>query len=453
MAGNSIDVRAELDQARLRPFHWGLIGLVFLAILFDGYDILAPSYVIHFVAAPWHLTRGQSGILVSAGLIGVMIGSLSHGIVADRVGRRPTMIAGLLVSGVFSLLTALAANSYGSFVVIRLLTGIGLGVVMPLGTAYINEYLPNRSRFRLASLAAAGFSLGAVVASVVGVLFTRQHGWQVLFFAGSAVGLVGLLFLAVFPESTEYLVAHGRTGEAARLMSRVRPERAAAYRELPFAPIRPVTRSRREWLLPLRRRYVVSTVALWVSAFLLLFDNYGLTAWTPNLMVERGDGFALGFGFGAALHSVPFLGGILCGYVADRWLGRNASLALWCAMGALSTASLVLTHNPLVNIVAIAASGFFLIGGQFMLNNTCAMIYPVQSRGTGIGYMLGVGRLGGILGPYIGGVVLSSFGSTDSLFVVAAVAGVLTMITGAFIGTFGGSRQPAEDSTADPVPA
>jgi len=452
MTERSLDVRAELDEAPLRSFHWMLVSLVFAAILFDGYDILAPAYVIHFVAKPWGLAPSQQGFLVSAGLIGVAVGSICHGVIADRVGRRPTMIGGLLISGVFSLATAVAATSFESFVLLRAVTGLGLGVVMPLGTAYINEYLPNSSRFRLASLAAAGFSLGGVAASVIGILFTQQHGWQVLFYVGSGAGIIGLLFIAVFPESTEYLVAHGRSEQAARLMARLRPERAELYRELGFDELRPAAAAPRgDWLVPVRKPFVVSTIALWLSAFLLLFVNYGLSTWTPNLMVARGDGFALGFGFGAALHSVPFLGGIVCGYVADRWLGRRAGLAVWCGLGALATLGMVITYNPILNIIAIAAAGFFLIGGQLMLNNTCAMTYPVNARGTGTGYMLGIGRLGGILGPYIGGALLGSFGTADVLFYAAAAAGLLAMLCAAFITTSNWQRD--KSVTTDPVAA
>lgn len=447
MPDREIDVRAELDEAPLGRFHWFLVALVFVAIFFDGYDILAPSYVIHFVGKAWGLSPSEQGFLVSAGLIGVAIGAVSHGVIADRVGRRPTLIGGLLISGVFSLVTALMANSFGSFVTLRLVTGLGLGVVMPLGTAYINEYLPNASRFRLATLAAAGFSLGGVGASVIGILFSQQHGWQVLFYVGSAAAVVGLLFIAVFPESSEYLVAHGRAAEAAQLLARLRPDRAERYRDARFAEIRPAgRRSRGDWLIPLRRPFLVSTIALWISSFLLLFVNYGLSAWTPNLMVARGDGFALGFGFGAALHSVPFVGGIVCAYVADRWLGRRGGLALWCALGALVTLSMVVTYQPILNIIAIAAAGFFLIGGQFMLNNTCAMTYPVFARGTGLGYMLGVGRFGAILGPYIGGALLGAFGTPDVLFIAAAAAGALTMACAVFIT--GSRTQPDASAPA-----
>ncbi|MQA97676.1 MAG: MFS transporter [Streptosporangiales bacterium] len=223
-------MRKELEEARLRPYHWMLIVIVWLAIFFDGYDVFVPAYVIHFVTEPWGLSKAEAGLLVSAGLVGVGIGAIGQGFIADRIGRRPTMIAGLIISGVLSAATPLIGTSYGNFLLIRVLTGIGLGVVMPLGTAYINEYLPRIVRNRLASLAAAGFSMGAVAVSLLGAAYTEQYGWQLLFYIGSGAALVGLLFVFVFPESAEWLAAHGRQEEARRIMARIRPDRAEEYR-------------------------------------------------------------------------------------------------------------------------------------------------------------------------------------------------------------------------------
>src|SRR5947208_5703316 len=112
MAAEPIDVRDKLAGAAVRPFHWWLVVLVALATIFDGFDTFIPSYMIHFVMDQWHLSPAQSGFLVSSGLIGFGIGAIAHGIIADRLGRRPTLIAGLLVTGVFSLLTAVFAGSY-----------------------------------------------------------------------------------------------------------------------------------------------------------------------------------------------------------------------------------------------------------------------------------------------------------------------------------------------------
>jgi MFS family permease len=431
MAAQTIDVRDELAEAPVRPFHWVLVGLVTLATTFDGFDTFIPSYVIHFVVKPWQLSTGQAGLLVSSGLIGFGIGSLVHGVVADRIGRRPTLIAGLLVSGFFSLLTAIFADSYGTFIALRVATGLGLGVLLPLGTAYINEYLPRRVHNRLAVLGGAGFGIGGVLAALAGVAFTRSHGWQVLFYLGSGAFLVGLIYLAVFPESVEYLVSHEKPDRAKKLLLRLRPDRTDVYGRATL--VVPERATVRDWRLTISPRFRARTFALWASAFLLLFCIYGLSTWTPELMITRGEGFATGFSFGAVLQGSSVVGALIAGLVADRWLGARRTLMLWCGIGALATLMVALTNTTATNVLGIGAAGMFIIGAQFVLNNVCALTYPVYARGTGEGLMLGFGRLGGILGPSIGGVLLGAFGGTAALFVAVTVASALAIVTASFV--------------------
>lgn len=431
MTDTSLDVRAELGAARLRPFHWLLVGLVALATLFDGYDTLIPSYVIHFVAKPWHLSSGAAGFLVSSGLIGFAVGSVAHGVIADRIGRRPTLIAGLLVAGVFSLLTALFATSFGSFVLLRALTGLGLGVLLPLGTAYVNEYLPQRVHHRLAVLGGTGFALGGVLAALLGVALTGGGNWQSLFYVGAGAFVLGLIYLAVFPESVEFLVANGRADQAVRLLGRIRPDRAELYRTATLTvAAQPPARDVRLVLSP---TYRVRTIALWASAFLLLFNVYGLATWTPELMIQRGHGFAAGFGFGAVLQGTSIVGALIGGFVADRWLGARGSLMLWCGLGVVASIVIALAQGTAIDVVAVTGAGLFIIGGQFLLNNICAITYPVRARGTGEGFMLGVGRVGGILGPTIGGALLGAFGGTSALFFAVAVATALAVVSTSFV--------------------
>jgi MFS family permease len=445
------DVRTELGAAPLRPFHWLLVGLVALATMFDGYDTLIPSYMIHFVAKPWHLSDAAVGFLVSSGLIGFAVGSLVHGVVADRIGRRPTLIAGLLVAGLFSLLTGALGTSFAPFVVLRVLTGLGLGVLLPLGTAYVNEYLPERTHHRLAALGGCGFALGGVLAALLGVALTSGGDWQSLFYVGGGALVVGLVYLAVFPESAEFLVANGRAGEAIRVMSRIRPDRARIYRTEGLTAAAPPARDVR---LILTSTYRVRSIALWLSSFFLLFNVYGLAAWTPELMIQRGHGFATGFGFGAVLQGMSIVGAVLGGLLADRWLGARRSLMLWCAIGAVAALVVAFAAGTAVDIIAVGAAGLFIIGGQFMLNNVCAVTYPVQARGTGEGAMLGVGRVGGILGPTIGGAVLGAFGGTSVLFVAVAIASALAVATSSFVTGRAADRVPSRGlPTSQEVPA
>jgi len=427
----AVDVRTELNEAPLRPYHWLLVGLVALATLFDGYDTFVPSYILHFVAHEWSLAPSTAGLLMSSGLIGFGVGSLTHGVIADRIGRRPTLIAGLFIAGVFSVLTGAFGTSFTPFVLLRMLTGLGLGVLLPLGTAYVNEYLPDRVHNRLAVLGGTGFALGGVLAAVLGVTLSESGNWPALFYVGGAGVLLGLVYLAVFPESVEFLVARGQTEQAARLLARIRPERAQLYRTagLTMAPQPPA----RDLRLVLGSSYRRRTLALWTSSFLLLFCVYGLSTWTPQLMIQRGHGFVSGYAFGAVMQGMSIVGAVLGGFVADRYLGARRSVMLWCGLGVAAVLVVAFTDDALGNLLAVGAAGLFIFGGQFLLNNICAITYPVQARGTGEGLMLGFGRIGGILGPYLGGALLGAFGGTSVLFVAVAVAAALAVLSTSFV--------------------
>lgn len=424
-----IDVRAELDTAPVRGFHWLIAVLVLVASMFDGYDTVLPSYVIHYVAKPWHLPEALSGFMISAALIGFAIGSLLHGVIADKVGRRPTMVVGLVGAGVFNIATAAFADSFGSFVFWRVLTGLGLGVILPLGTAYLNEYLPAGWRNLLMAVGGSGFMAGAVLASVAGVLATPAAGWQVLFWIGGIAIPIGLIYLAVFPESAEYLVDRGRIGATRRLLARIQPERTEAYAAAELMTSARVERKGAAWLEVLSPRYRRTTIALWVTAFFVLFCIYGLQGWVPEVMIERGEGFTKGFAFGAIMQGAGLVGGIASAYLADRKIGQRRTVMLFGVIAAAAALLVAGFNVTFINIVGVGMLGFFVIGSQGILNNLAAMTYPVQIRASGEGFTLGIGRLGSILGPTIGGVLLGAFASTSVLFVAVAVAGVLAAVT------------------------
>src|SRR5258707_7142239 len=167
VVGQVIDVHEELAEAKAGALHWGLGALMGLLTLFDGYDTFNPAYVIHYVAGPWGLKAGQAGLLISSGLVGFLFGAALHGVAADKFGRRGTLLAGLWITSVFTLLTALLANSFLSFCGLRLLTGLGLGVLLPLATTYINELAPRRvaNTFALWGVA-LGWAAGGTLAGV-----------------------------------------------------------------------------------------------------------------------------------------------------------------------------------------------------------------------------------------------------------------------------------------------
>jgi AAHS family 4-hydroxybenzoate transporter-like MFS transporter len=225
-----IDVHEELAGASVTPLHKLLGVLITLITLFDGYDTFNPAYVIHYVMKPWELLPSQAGLLVSSGLLGFLFGAMGHGMAADRFGRRSTLLAGLWIVNVLTLLTALFATDFASFCILRFITGLGLGILLPLGTTYINELAPQRvsNRFSLWGVT-LGWSLGGVVASLVGVFLTPRFGWQVLYWVGTLSVPLTLVVHAVLPESPKFLASTGRMDELRALLSRLRPERKSVY--------------------------------------------------------------------------------------------------------------------------------------------------------------------------------------------------------------------------------
>jgi AAHS family 4-hydroxybenzoate transporter-like MFS transporter len=422
MSAQVIDVHEELAEAKVGAFHWRLGAIMGLLTLFDGYDTFNPAYVIHYVAGPWGLKAGQAGLLISSGLVGFLIGAALHGVAADRFGRRGTLLAGLWITSVFTLLTAALANSFISFCALRLLTGLGLGVLLPLATTYINELAPRRvaNTFALWGVA-LGWAAGGTLAGVVGVFATPSLGWQSLYWIGSLSFLLLPFMHVMLPESPKFLVIQGRTAEIRDMLAKLRPERAHVYASATVAA--DSNEAPKNLILELLRpRYRKTTIAIWASCFLSLFCIFGLSGWIPTVMIQRGETFAASFGFGALMQIMSFIGGIALGHLVDRFgLGRGF-LSLWWILGGCAVLTLVFFNVHAVNVTCVAAAGFFIIGAQFVLNNFTAASYETNVRATAVGMELGVGRVGAILGPFVAGALQQNYQSSLPMFVSIGLA-------------------------------
>jgi len=412
-----IDVHEELAGAAITPLHKILGVLITLITLFDGYDTFNPAYVIHYVMQPWGLVPSQAGLLVSSGLVGFLFGAMGHGIAADRYGRRNTIVAGLWIVNILTLLTAIFATNFVSFCILRFLTGLGLGVLLPLGTTYINELAPQRvsNRFSLWGVT-LGWSLGGVVASLVGVFLTPQYGWQILYFAGALSIPLTLVVHAVLPESPKFLAANGRIVELRALLSRLRPERSMVYQSASFRTNEKSSQQNPIAAL-LAPRYRRVSLTIWFTAFLSLFAIFGLTGWIPTVMLKRGETFAASFGFGALMQATSFFGGLALAMMADRGFASTPRLlGAWWTIGGLAVGALVFVNGHGFNLVIVAIAGFCIIGAQHVLNNFTANSYETGSRASGVGMELGVGRIGAILGPYVIGLLQQVTGGPEAVF-------------------------------------
>jgi MFS family permease len=432
MTSQAINVHQELADARVGAFHWRLGAIMGLLTLFDGYDTFNPAYVIHYVAGPWGLKAGQAGLLISSGLVGFLLGAAVHGVAADRFGRRGTLLAGLWITSVFTLLTALLANSFVTFCALRLLTGLGLGVLLPLATTYINELAPRRvaNTFALWGVA-LGWAAGGTLAGIVGVFATPSLGWQGLYWIGSLSFLLLPFMHLTLPESPKFLAMRGRVAEIKEMLAKLRPERAQVYSSATISA--DTNQASGNLILELLQpRYRRTTIAIWATAFLSLFCIFGLSGWIPTVMIARGETFAASFGFGALMQIMSFVGAITLGHLVDRF-GRNQGLlGLWWGLGGCAVLTLVFINDHFVNLTCVAAAGFFIIGAQFVLNNFTAAAYETNVRATAVGMELGVGRVGAILGPFVAGALQQAYQSALPMFVsigcAALAAGLIIQL-------------------------
>jgi MFS family permease len=329
-----LDVHAELGSASVGRFHYALALILGSLIVFDGYDTVNPSYVVHYLAPVLALSPSQGGMLVSSGLIGFLVGAATHGSIADRYGRRTVLLGALWVAAICTVLTPAAGRSLLSFCLIRILTGVGLGVLLPLATTYMNEFSPHRYANLLPVWGVAfGWALGATLASFAGIYLTPEYGWQSLYYLG---GLAFPLLIAMhlwLPESAKFLALRGLAAQTKALLLRIRPERAASYAEATLAL--PLSAGRRGsfglLLAPGRRRL---TLTIWLTAFLSLFGVYALSGWIPSVMIQRGESFAAGFSFGAVMQIASFVGALLGAWLIDRSGSATGWMAaLWLCGG------------------------------------------------------------------------------------------------------------------------
>ena len=428
MTSAELDVHEELASAPISSFHVKLALMLGALIVFDGYDTVNPSYVVHYLAPAWGLLPSQGGMLVSSGLVGFFFGAALHGMVADRFGRRAVLLSALWMAAACTVLTPWIGVSLATFCAIRFATGIGLGVLMPLATTYLNEFSPRRFSNSLPIWGVAlGWATGATAASVAGIFLTPAFGWKSLFYVGALAFPLAIAAHFLLPESVRYLALQGRDVEVRKLLSTMRPDRALVYAT---AGIRPVvsTVARGSFAALLSQVYRRTSLTIWVSAMLSLFGVYALSGWIPSVMIQRGESFAVGFSFGAYMQIASFLGALTGAHFIDRKGSPTTWMACLWLGGAVSMAMLTLFNGHGLNLVAVSLAGFGIPGAQFLLNNFTARSYETGIRASGVGMELAMGRMGAILGPYAAGLLQERYHSSRAMFVAIAATSLLASI-------------------------
>ncbi|MDN7858225.1 MFS transporter [Burkholderia cepacia] len=398
-----INLQALSDDARLGKLHGVVLFWCALIIVFDGYDLAVAGIALPAIMNEMGVNPAQAGFMVSSALFGMMFGNIVFGTVAERIGRRRAIAACLTLFSVFTAAAGLAPTPV-LFGVARFLAGIGIGGVMPNVIAHMTEYAPRRVRNTLVTLMFSGYSVGGMLAAVMGKGMIDAHGWQSVFVAAGAPVLLVPLLMRWMPESLPFLIRHGRTDELARIAQRLDP----AYRRQP-GDCYVVPRADHAGNAPVRQLFDdgrgFSTVMFWIACFMCLFMVYALSSWLTRLMARAGYSLGSALTFVLVLNAGAMAGAIGGGWLADRLPIKTVLVSMYL----LAAVSITLLGYPMPTallFVLVGLAGASTIGTQIVNCAYAGQFYPMAIRSTGIGWTLGVGRSGAILAPIVIGVLV-----------------------------------------------
>lgn len=422
-----IDIPALIDRSRIGGFQIVMLTLCAICLIIDGFDVQAMGYVAPAIIQEWGIDKANLGPVFGAGLFGMLLGSLTFSILADRIGRRPVLIAATLFFAACMLLTPLAAT-VDQLIALRFITGLGLGAIMPNAMALAGEYSPLRKRVTLMMLVSCGFTLGAVLGGLLSAALIPRFGWQSVFHVGGVVPLaIGILMIFLLPESMQFLVLRGkRLQQVGKWLRRIDPS-VAIDQDTRYVVNEKAGKGAPVMQLFQQGRAKV-TILLWIINFMNLVNLYFLSNWLPTIAKDAGLSTATAVMAGTVLQIGGTLGTLIMGQLIDRSSFRRVLIPVFLIAGM----AVALIGRPEICLLFLFASifvaGFCIVGGQPAVNALAGTYYPTTLRSTGIGWSLGVGRIGSIVGPVLGGELIRLNWPNSSIFLLLAVPAVVSAV-------------------------
>lgn len=422
----SASLLARLDQARFNGFHLKLIVLTGACWLLAGYGVTIIGFLLPTLGAEWGVSDAALGVMAGAGMAGMLIGSILAGILADRIGRRNTLFWILLYVGIVFLASAQAWN-YGSLLVMRLLTGIGLGAIMPASSTLVTEFSPTRHRGALSAALPGFWGLGGTAAALVGYSVVLQFGWRPAMLLGGAAFLLAPLIRFGLPESLRFLLGKDRQTDAEKEISRIRLRPDPAASPFPESPSPEKESGEAQEGGIWSPMFARITLALWIMWLALNFFYQGAFIWLPVLLAGAGATGGRSFLLTLVISLGQLPGTALMAFLADRFSRRRLvliSLALLAGgsflFGLSQTDGWVLGVGFLLMVFNGMA---WALGYPFS-----AELYPTRMRGSATGWANGIGRIGGVLAPIAVGLVIQAGGSMTAVFAMLAAAPFLAAL-------------------------
>ncbi len=397
---------------------WPVV-LCWIAVALDGFDLVVLGAVIPTLKESGALGFTASSLTLAStvGLIGLGLGAVTVGPLTDRFGRRITLIASIAVFSVMTLAIAVAQN-VGQFTALRFVAGLGLGACLPTALAFMTEHAKSGRAGSAVTRMMTGYHVGAVLTALLALWLIKDYGWESMFVVGGVLGLLALpVMWFKLPESASYLEA----SEARARGEVTRPVRSADV---------------------VKGRFLMVSIGLWVASFMGLLLVYGLNTWLPTIMGEAGYSIQAGTGLLLVLNVGAIIGLLIAGSISDS-RGNKPTVLLWFGLAAVFLALLsIKIENSILVYAAVLLAGIFVFSAQVLVYAFVGHLYPTEIRGTALGMAAGVGRIGAIVGPFLGGAMVTAGVAYPWGFYAFAVAAVLAVLALATVPAT--MREPAD---------
>jgi AAHS family 4-hydroxybenzoate transporter-like MFS transporter len=423
----TLDVQHFIDHLKVSPFQWRILVLCFLIVAADGFDTATAGFVAPALAKEWALSRLALGPLLSAALVGSVVGALIAGPLADRIGRKRVLVGAVFVFGTLSL-ACTQVKSIEMIVVLRLLGGIGLGAAMPNATTMVAEYMPRKNRGLLTNIMFCGFTLGASAGGFAAADLIPSFGWRSVFaISGGMPFILTFVLLAWLPESVRFMVAKGwQTDKINVVLGHI--ARKTLHEQKFTLHEQSTGKSNSPVALILSKNFRTGTVLLWTAYFMGLLVYFLMTSWFPTLMKDSGMSFRQASLITALFPLGGGLGSIACGLLMDRLNAHRVVAVTYILTGILVWCIGQTIGNVLFIGILTFVAGICMTGAQISMPVIAATFYPTNGRASGVAWMLGIGRIGGIVGAMTGASLLQAGVGVGSILSMLAIPTFLAAV-------------------------
>ena len=415
---------ARLDRIPLNAFHWRLLVVSGIGWLFDAMDVILISFLLVPISREFSLDATKTGLVASAGFVGMFLGAAASGRLADRYGRRGVFSLTLVIFSIGAVLSAIAPT-FETLLAARVVAGLGLGGELPVAATLVSEFAPRAQRGRMIVLLESFWAYGTIAAGLIAVTVLPAYGWRWVFVVGALPALYAAYLRTALPESPRYLAEQGRAADADAVVRRV--ERASGGALLTLARTVAPARTKTRVADLFGAGYVRRTVMLWILWFGITFTYYGIFLFLPSVLFGRGlsEVRSNEFFFLSTLAQVP--GYFSAAWLVERW-GRKPTLVTYLLGTAVAAVLFGQAGAGTEAFIWAALLSFFNLGAWGVVYSYTPELYPTAIRATGAGVAAAVGRVGGIIGPLITPVLVQDYLGQTGTYVMFMVVLVATAV-------------------------